>query len=822
MHLQARNGWKPLSLIALAALAACGGDGGGSGPETGPSAKYNAEIRRTAMGIPHIKAKDWLGLGYGSGYAQAQDNLCTMADSFTTYRGERSSYFGASAKAVNSSTIKQPVNLDSDFFFRHVISDDVVKEMREAQTTEIKQLVEGFVAGYNRVVREVKGGGKEHAACATQDWVKPISTDDLWRRMYAANLAGGYSNFVAQIATAQPPAAVVASAATTAGKNGARAASATQTQLAALPSQPFAAHELEVGGTRGIGSNMYGFGQQATGGSSVLFGNPHWYWKGPDRFYQSQLTIPGQIDVSGASFLGIPLVLIGFNNDVAWSHTVSTAKRFGVFMYQLDPSNPTKYLRDGKYEPMQAQEITVNVLNAAPVKRTLYKTVHGPVLNLGPISPALSWNSKQAFSIRDINAFNYRTFKNWLGWNQAKSLDEFIAIQKNESAIPWVNTVAAARDSADVWYADIGAVPNVSSQQLKQCETPYSAALNSPQVLPDVPVLLGSSKACDWVSDPDSKQEGAIGPSRMPSLKRQDYVANMNDSYWLANAKAPLTGFPSIFGSTNATQSLRTRMGHEMALMRLDGSDGYSGKLATSEIVRQMVLDSRVYSARFKNDVLALACDQPSVSLGGEVVQVGAACAALNAWDGRGTVKSKGSHVWDELWKRAVNPGIYATPFNAADPLNTPSGIKSDTATVSALKTALGQAVKAINAGGIALDAERGSVLFSARGGDKIPLYGGCGEVGYFTITCSEKKIENGGYDMDGQPHGNSYMQVVSFPANGVEAHTFLTFSVSDDPASKHYVDYTKAYGEQKWVKLPFTDSAIAASPGYTIRSISE
>src|SRR5256885_6933216 len=34
----------------------------------------------------------------------------------------------------------------------------------------------------------------------------------------------------------------------------------------------------------GIGSNMYGFGQQATGGgSSVLFGNPHWYWKGPDR-----------------------------------------------------------------------------------------------------------------------------------------------------------------------------------------------------------------------------------------------------------------------------------------------------------------------------------------------------------------------------------------------------------------------------------------------------------------------------------------------------------------------------------------------------------
>lgn len=130
--------------------------------------------------------------------------------------------------------------------------------------------------------------------------------------------------------------------------------------------------------------------------------------------------------------------------------------------------------------------------------------------------------------------------------------------------------------------------------------------------------------------------------------------------------------------------------------------------------------------------------------------------------------------------------------------------------------------MKAVQASGFAMDAARGTVLFSQRGGEKTALYGGCGEVGYFTITCSENKIEQGGYSMDGQPHGNSYMQVVSFPAAGVEAHTFLTFSLSDDPASAHYADYTKAYGARQWLKLPFTDSAIQASPAYKTQTVSE
>ncbi len=795
------RGLRPLSLVALAALAACGSSG------SDDSAHYSAEIRRTTMGVPHIKASDWGGLGYGYGYAQAQDNLCTMADSFLTYRGERSKFFGADALAVYNSTIARPRNIDSDFFHRHLITQDVLDAMVAQQGDSLRKLTAGFVAGYNRYVRDNQASGKAHAACRGEAWVRPITEQDLLRRMYVANLAAGYSNFVAAIANAVAPAAT--------------AAKAGQDMQVPDPAS-ITAPPLQVGGSAGIGSNMYGFGTAGTGDASpVLFGNPHWYWKGPDRFYQAQLTIPGELNVSGASFLGLPMVQIGFNDNVAWSHTVSTARRFGFFQLTLAPNDPTSYLLDGQAVKMKANPITVEVRQAsgatATVSRTLYKTEYGPMVNLASLNPALGWNTASAFAMRDINGENFRSLRNWLRWNQAKSLDEFTQIQKEEAAIPWVNTVAVGRGAARAWYADIGTVPNAPPDLLAACTTPIGKAMAA--ALPEVPILDGARSACHWRTDADSVQKGAIGVARMPSLLRDDYVGNMNDSYWLANASAPLTGFPSIFGAAGtAAQSLRTRLGHTMALERLAGTDGYPGNKATSEIVRQMVLNSRVFSAeRFKDQALDLVCATPSATQ-----DVVAACATLRAWDNRGGTGARGSHVWDEFWTRVQVPAaqLFAVPFNPADPLNTPRDLQPGAA--DALRQAFGAAVQAVQASGFALDAPRGDVLFSARGGVRTALYGGCGGVGYFTINCSENPIGKGGYSMDGQPHGNSYMQVVNFPAGGVQAYTFLTFSLSDDPGSAHYADYTQAYGAQQWLRVPFAESEITADKNYQTVTVSE
>src|ERR1051326_669173 len=61
----------------------------------GAERAYEAQIRRTSYGVPHVQARDFGSLGFGEGYAQAEDHLCTVADQVVKARGERSKYFGA-------------------------------------------------------------------------------------------------------------------------------------------------------------------------------------------------------------------------------------------------------------------------------------------------------------------------------------------------------------------------------------------------------------------------------------------------------------------------------------------------------------------------------------------------------------------------------------------------------------------------------------------------------------------------------------------------------------------------------------------------------
>src|SRR5690554_8172322 len=56
--------------------------------------KLEATIRRTEGGVPHIKADNLKSAAFGHGYAQAQDNVCLLAEAVVKARSERSKYFG--------------------------------------------------------------------------------------------------------------------------------------------------------------------------------------------------------------------------------------------------------------------------------------------------------------------------------------------------------------------------------------------------------------------------------------------------------------------------------------------------------------------------------------------------------------------------------------------------------------------------------------------------------------------------------------------------------------------------------------------------------
>jgi acyl-homoserine-lactone acylase len=552
----------------------------------------------------------------------------------------------------------------------------------------------------------------------------------------------------------------------------------------------------------------------------MLFGNPHWFWRGPDRFYQAQLTIPGKVNVAGVSFLGVPLIVLGFNENVAWTHTVSSARRFGIFQLSLDPADPTRYLVDGQSEPMTPVTLSVRARRAdgalETVTRTLYRTRYGPVIDLSSMAPALGWSAQRAYALRDVNADNVRSFQNFFAWNQARSLNDFISIQKRYAAMPFVNTFAIGRNDARVYFADIGPMPDVPDALADACSTPVGRAFASR--VPGVPFLDGSKSACAWRIDASSVQAGALPVDQMPTVVRGDYVGNFNDSYWLTNANAPLTGYPRIAGATHTEQSLRTRYGHMLAA-RLQRAPGGITRSALESAVLETNSMSEVL---FRKPLLDAVCNVRDTES-----NLRDACDVLRNWNGRAEIDARGANLWDEFWSRVTKIAperLYAASFDPTKPLATPNGFNTENpAVVQDLRQALGGAALALSLNGFALDSRRGDILYTLRNGERVPLYGGCDEQGYFTVVCARRPLDNKGYPMDLSGQGDSYVQIVAFgqSADSVEADTMLSHAESDDPASPHSGDATRAFAAKRWQRFPFSEQAIDADPALSRVTVS-
>ncbi|MEI9851227.1 MAG: penicillin acylase family protein [Sphingomonas sp.] len=753
---------------ALAGLVA-----GGTAQARDP--RYSATIVRSAYGIPHVTAKDWRGIGYGVGYAYAQDNLCLIAEEFATVAGERSRFFGPKESAVLGFT---PIdNLSSDVFFRAAMDLPAMRRGAHDQGPEATRLVEGYVAGYNRWLRDIGPAGVP-VECRGKPWVRPIAVDDMLRLNQKQMLLASSLALAPAIAAAAPPGAPQAAAARDIG----------------LPNR----QEM------GLGSNGWAFGGEVTAdGKGLLVGNPHFPWNGPSRFWQMHVTLPGKIDAMGVGIAGTPLPTLGFNRDIAWTHTVTAANHFTLFQLKIDPADPTAYLIDGKSEKMRRIEVTVPMPEGtAPVVRTLYATRFGPMLALPAVG--MSWTATQAFTMRDANQGNQRGLGTWVAIARARNVAEIRDAVTRTLGIPWVNTIAADRNG-DVLHADVTAVPNVSLAKTKDCATPLSA-LAARQVV----LLDGARAACDWDVAPGTPEPGLMPAADQAIYLRRDYVSNHNDSYWLSNARAPHAILSPILGPAGTAVSLRTRSGFIEIGKRLDGTDGMPGDKIDSASARAMILANHSLAADLVMDRLLALC--------GGKPEVAAACAALAGWDRRYDLDSRGASLFLAFWMTARStPGLWAVPFDPADPVDTPRDVVTTGATGDKLVAALAAAADKLGKMGIALDARWGDVQFAMRGDERIPIHGGEGALGVLNVQSSEPVP--GGIT---PRHGSSYIQVVGFDAKGPVAQAVLSYSQSPDPASPHFADQTRLYSAKSWHRLPFTPEEIEADGGSAPLRISE
>lgn len=803
---------RSLTAAVLAAfLSACGD--GGAGDDL--SLPYDVDIRTDSFGIPHIEADDYGSIGYGLGYVQARDNLCVLAEDFLTINGRRAEFLGRDGSYSIPANGTTASNVESDFFWSFVLTDARLDALEEAAAGPAAAATRGFAEGYSRYVRETKDGkhAGRHAACRDAAWLREIDARDIYRRYFRLGVLASSSVFVNEIAGAAPPA---------------------PGEILETPPIDSILDTLQPSdmplGDLDIGSNMYGLGPEATQtGQSMLFGNPHFPWEGSERLYQMHLTIPGELDIFGASLYGVPAVLIGFNEHVAWSHTVSTAYRFSFYELKLNPGDPTQYLYDGEFVDMESEDVTIRIREAdgsvTEATRTLYRSHYGPMLELSVSGiPVLSWNGLAAYTLRDANAENTRLINQFFAWNRAASLDEFIDLHAEILGAPWVNTVATG-PGEPVYYGDVTVVPNVPDSKVTECATLLTPVLG--QLMSGLPLLDGSRSACEWDTDPDAPAPGIFGPGNLPTLVRQDHVSNMNDSHWLTNPQEPLTGFASIIGQEETERSLRTRLGILQIQRRLDGTDGLPGTGFTLDNLQQIVLDSSIYSGELARDaVIGSICPLGAVLADSGPVDVSAACNVFADWDLATNLDSRGGHLWREFWTRASEsllpvgpdvPPLWLTPFSVDDPVNTPRDLNALNPLVQA---ALGDAVTAVTDAGFALDAPMGEVQYSGIHEERIPIFGDLGNAtGSFTVT-GGAPLDETGYAV---LRGNSYIQTVTWDEGGTPiAEGFVTYSQSTDPASPHYKDQTRRYSTKEWVPFRFTEDQIAADPGLTVEHLQD
>lgn len=780
----------------------------GRGGETVAGPGFTARIRRTEYGIPHILAHDYSGLGYGYGYAFAQDNLCALADRVVTLRGERSRYFGPdgtpAADAPGTS------NLLSDTYYRGLRQAGTVQRLLDrpaplGPTPDLRRLVDGYAAGYNRYLRDTGAAKLPDPTCEGKPWVGPITALDIWNVVYDVNGANGAASLADTIAAATPPTAGSTPAATT---SKARAALTALTSPAANDTADASGSGSDAG-SGNLGSNGWALGRDATrDGDGMLLANPHLSWVGGFRFYQVQLTIPGKLDVAGAALYGTPVIEIGHTRGLAWTHTTTHADHASLYRLDLVPGDPTSYTVDGRTEHMKRRTVHVTVRGTdgglSSVKRTLYTSRYGPVLSFG-------WTDTTALSLRDANADNLRSMNEWLAMGTSQSVTQLRAAQRTYQGNPWTHTIATDT-SGTTWFTDSSVVPHLTDDQLTHCTLPGG------DDLPDA--LDGSNSACAWGSDPDAVVPGIYGPANQPTLTRTDYVANSNNGPYLANPDAPITGLPGVY-NTGTRLGLRAQLGLRMIVQRRDGTDGLGAPGFTLDTLRATMLGDRVHSAELGlADVVAMCRANPgspraterrstygrpaTPSGSGTPAPIPTAVAPRSG----GLLRAPGRQRSRHLVARAVRPGRSAQHAarhrrrrreRAARPRRRRRVVR--------------------------VRRPRGRhPLGAVQRWAGIPLPGCDGGAGCFNVVEATADSGSSGAVYPASPDdyafGAGFVMAVELTPHGPRARTILTYGESADPTSPHFADQTTLFSRKQWVTERFTDAEIKADPSLRVTTL--
>ncbi len=774
-----------LAVLAVAAAGIC---------LPASASAYSVSVTRTAGGVANISGPNLGSVAFGIGYAQAQDGICVLAETFLTVDGERSAFLGPEGTFENEAEGDVVfTNLNSDVYWTSIKREGTIQKLLkqpypEGPSMEARQAAAGYAAGYDAYLAHIGGAsGVTNPACKGAAWVRPIKAIDVWRRIYQVDDLAGNSAL-------GPEAEANPAYGPPAGEPAAKRQGTASIRSITLPPLPQVHSNL-------MGSNGLAVGgEDTTNGGGVVLANPHFPWHGAERFWEMNVEVPGRYHATGAGIWGLPGINIGHNQDVAWTHTVSTNTTV-TFWYLVPFSGHfTEYFYGGKVEKMTSRKITVEALEhgeLVPRTRTLYYSHYGPVI----------WEGGNAVAIRDANANNLRGPDQWLAISKAENASQVIESERAIQGVPWVNTIGADAEG-NAFYTEIVVASSLTKAYLDSgCDLAPGS---------DTGPFLGTG-GCEMPASPGAIEPNILAGGDEPSLVRRDYVENSNNSFWLANANTPLTGFSPALGGEEENPGMRAQTGIDMVAQRMGTGNGgvpTDGISPTPGFTAETMQDSwtkfRSLPAERALPGLREICANAVSEDGGVIngVDVSGACPVLDAYGATATLEDKGAWLFQEWFERAPNgqADFWVHPWTAAEPVYTPNTLNTS---LPASKEALAAAVSAMEARGIPLDASMGEVQRAPQAG-AAPLPG-CSDAGNcfaaiggsFPTPTSKQTQVSGGTSI--------VMFTELLAGHDPVSKALLAYSQSEDPTSPYYEDQTQRFSKNEWITLPWTPAEVAA-----------
>jgi acyl-homoserine-lactone acylase len=494
------------------------------------------------------------------------------------------------------------------------------------------------------------------------------------------------------------------------------------------------------------GSNAWAIGpKKSASGHAMLVTNPHLGWSDFWLFMEAHLNT-NDFMLYGATLVGMPFLGMAFNQYMGWTHTVNTIDNVDLYELKLQDG---QYLLDGQALPFDERMALIKVKQQDGSLRTdtlrVRSSLHGVVIRGGQ-------NKALALRFPGIDT-PPAIISQWYAMGKATTFVEFEAALKLNQ-IPLFNVLYADRHG-NIFYGYGGHVP-------KRGQGNWSTWSG---------IVPGESSENIW--------HGWHEYDDLPRLLNPatGWLQNANDPPFTSTIPQALD--PANFPAYLSPNFMELRPQQSARLLMLED------KISFERLVQLQQNTGVILAERILDDLLALRPRlSDSLSL--------AALNVLAAWDREFTAGSRGAVLfqrWVQIMAGNNFYAIFETPWDARQPVTTPTGLRDKE---RALKS-LADAAEALKKTYGSLDVPYGDVFRLRVGEYDLPGNGGTGMFGLFRTI----QFSPAGNHLFHAVHGESYVAITEF-GEQVRAKVLLTYGNATQPHSPHVGDQLKLFAEKK------------------------